>query len=349
MPFQKINGAILIIVLWFMVILTIMVATLATETRLSAQAVFYNQAKLANWNDTLAALNAAQMELLINRMPDPPGDSGEELKKGEQRNKNYRFDGRVLNLAYPIPDTVRVRIYDHAGKINLKRLSKKQMRQLLEKFVNKDITKVDALEDAWQDWIDRDDFRRANGAEKDYYETLNPPYTPRNDHLETVEELLLIKGFAKIFAGVNMNAAFTVYGTHSGVNPNLATRDVLLLLPGLDEESVDAILAKRAETEFKSITDFNEILQPEQLVELKSWFNFSTSRFFSIAIQKRTANLKTNENQNENQNGEVATKQRAYIVTVQPRGFNKFPLILRVDPYGVLPEMEDKSPKGPEY
>lgn len=335
MPFQKINGAILIIVLWFMVILTIMVATLATETRLSAKAVFYNKIELGVWNDTLAALNAAQMELLINRMPDPPAE-GEKIGVSQRINKNFRFDGRVLNLAYPIPDTMTVRIYDHAGKINLKRLSKKQIRQLLDKLVETDPTKIDALEDAWQDWIDRDDFKRANGAEKDYYETLNPAYTPRNDHLETVEELLLIKGFAEILAGVNLNAAFTIYGKHSGVNPNLATRDVLLLLPGLDEESVDAILEKRGDTEFKSINDFYAFLEPEQLVQLKSWFHFSTSNFFSIAVQAKPS-IKTEKTDDLNGSEETALKQRAYIAIVQPRGFNKFPLILRVNPYGVLP------------
>ncbi len=256
MPIQKNKGAILIIVLWFVVILTVMAATLAKETRLSAKAVFYNKAELATWNDTLAALNAAQMELLINRMPPPPAE-GEEIAVSQRTNKNFRFDGRVLNLAYAIPKTMKVRIYDHAGKINLQRLSKKQIRQLLEKLVDDDPTKVNPLEDAWQDWIDRDDFKRANGAEKAYYQTLKPAYTPRNDKLETVDELLLIKGFAELFEGVNLEAAFTVYGNNSGVNPNLASRDVLLLLPGLDEESVDAILEKRGEMEFK----FNRLVR----------------------------------------------------------------------------------------
>ena len=65
------------------------------------------------------------------------------------------------------------------------------------------------------------------------------------------------KGFAELFEGVNLEAAFTVYGNNSGVNPNLASRDVLLLLPGLDEESVDAILEKRGEMEFK----FNRLVR----------------------------------------------------------------------------------------
>ena len=173
-PSQQ-SGAILIIVLWFMVIVTAMVAALASETRLSAQIVYYNKLALQNWNDTLKALQSAEMELLINMMPDPPGQE-QDVPLSERKNKRYRFDGRVLDLAYPIPDTVTVRIYDEASKINVQRLPKQYMRQLLEKRIGDDPDKLTALLDAWEDWIDSDDLKRTNGAEKDYYETLSPPY-----------------------------------------------------------------------------------------------------------------------------------------------------------------------------
>jgi general secretion pathway protein K len=266
------NGAVLIIVLWFIIIVSIIVAALANETRLSAKVVLHNKMALDTWNDTLKALRAAEMELLINRMPDP---AGEETPLGEEKkNKRYRFNGQVIELAYPIPDTVSVRIYDHAGKINLLRLSKRNMRLFLENRIGNDPAKLDALEDAWQDWIDRDDFEHANGAEKDYYEKLDPPYEPRNDHLETVEEFRLVKGFAEVFEGVEINNAFTVYGSTYKVNPNLATREALMLLPGLNEEIINTILIKRRETEFKSYNDFEEFMEPEQLVELKNWISF---------------------------------------------------------------------------
>lgn len=348
---EKMNGVIIIIVLWFIVIATIIVAALARETRLSAKVVFHNKMGLQTWNDTLAALRVAEMELLINRMPDPPGEE-EEIPLSERKNKKYRFDGRTLKLAYPIPETVSVRIYDQASKINLLRLSKKQLRQLLENRIGNDPAKLDALEDAWQDWIDRDDFKRINGAEKDFYETLNPPYEPRNDSLETVEELLLIKGFAEIFEGVEMDTAFTVYGNASGIDPNLATREALMLLPGVDEETINTILTKRREKEFKSYADFNEFMEPEQLVELWPWIKISTRRrpptgiFYTIAVQVKPPEKIENSAQTETEEPEEAASQlaqppenqRAYMVTVQPRGNNQFPKILMVNPYGVLPD-----------
>lgn len=364
------NGVILIIVLWFLVIVTAMVAALASETRLSAQIVHYNKLALQNWNDTLQALQSAQMELLINTMPEPPGQ-GQQVPLSERKNKQYRFDGRVLDLAYPIPDTVTVRIYDEAGKINIQRLSPPYMRQLLEKRLGKeDSDKISALLDAWEDWIDPDDLKRTNGAEKDYYETLSPPYEPRNAQIETVGELLLIKGFAEAFKGVEIDTAFTIYGYNPGVNPNLATPEALMLLPGLNEDLVNTILTKRREKEFKTFNDFNEFMQPEQLAELKKWIHFAPSNIYTIAIQtknsqaidekkdesesseKKTAdNLKTkadNHNQEDNTTDSSSSQsepqqQRAYLVTVQPRGPNLKPKVFMVNPYGVLPDTRHET------
>ena len=341
------TGAILIIVLWFIAMVIVLVAVLARETRLSATVVFHNKQRLQTWNDTLQALHAAQMELLINRMPDPPG---EEKPLNQRQNKRYQFDGRLLELAYPIPETVKVRIYDLAGKINIRLIPPQRMRQLLQKRIGDQPEKLDELEDIWQDWIDRDEFKRANGAEKDYYETLSPPYEPRNSRFETVEEFLLMKGFAEVFQDIEIETAFTVYGNVFGVNPNLATREVLMLLPGTDEEIVNQILIKRREKEFKSHQDLNEFIEPEQLAELRPWLHFSTAGYYTIAVQiKSPAEIAQDQEEAEEESVEEPemempplagqkSYQRAYMITVQPLGFNRLPKILEVNPYGVLPD-----------
>ncbi len=53
---------------------------------------------------------------------------------------------------------------------------------------------TEQIADAILDWIDEDDEPREYGAELDYYATLDPPYSPRNGPLETIEELLLVRG-----------------------------------------------------------------------------------------------------------------------------------------------------------
>ena len=44
------------------------------------------------------------------------------------------------------------------------------------------------------DWIDPDDDPRENGAESDYYSGLSPAYQAKNGPLDSIEELLLVKG-----------------------------------------------------------------------------------------------------------------------------------------------------------
>ena len=44
------------------------------------------------------------------------------------------------------------------------------------------------------DYLDEDDIARTNGAEKDYYATLPTPYEPADGPLQSVDELLLVKG-----------------------------------------------------------------------------------------------------------------------------------------------------------
>ena len=50
------------------------------------------------------------------------------------------------------------------------------------------------ISEAIFDWIDEDDDVRANGAENAHYQTQTPPYECKNGKLETLDELLLIRG-----------------------------------------------------------------------------------------------------------------------------------------------------------
>lgn len=344
---RRSHGAILIIVLWFIAIITVMVATLANETRLSAKTVFHHQQALQQWIDTLATLHKAEMELILSRFPPDPDSDEMKLLPSERKNSFYRFDGRELNLTYPTTKDVTVRIFDHAGKINLQRLSRRQFRDILIKHLGEnEPAKLDEIQDTWEDWIDRDDAKRLSGAEKDYYEKQTPPYEPRNGRIETVRELLLIKGMDEAFKDFDLDTAFTVYGDVTGINPNIATYEALSQLPGLDEESIQQILIRRRTEEFKSNADFNEFMQPEQLAEFLPWVNFSTSNYYTIAIQSKAPDESTDsEDEIATENTEVPLPnkqekqpQYAYMVTLQIMGTNELPKILYVNPYGILPD-----------
>jgi type II secretory pathway component PulK len=86
-------------------------------------------------------------------------------------------------------------VVDESGKINLNALLKidksgNVAKQILMALPNM----TDDISDAILDWLDPDEDPRPNGAESNYYASLNPPYSSKNGPLDSLEELLLVKG-----------------------------------------------------------------------------------------------------------------------------------------------------------
>jgi type II secretory pathway component PulK len=56
------------------------------------------------------------------------------------------------------------------------------------------------------DWVDADDTARQNGAESDYYSGMTPSYRCKNGPLDSIDELLLVKGINRdILYGNDLN------------------------------------------------------------------------------------------------------------------------------------------------
>ena len=91
---------------------------------------------------------------------------------------------------------MRYGLENESAKINLNALVKMDKQkpgvgqQLLMTLPGMDASIADAI----LDFIDDDDTPRENGAESDYYSALTPPYACKNGPLDTIEELLLVRG-----------------------------------------------------------------------------------------------------------------------------------------------------------
>ncbi|MEX2335548.1 MAG: hypothetical protein WD600_14900 [Pseudohongiella sp.] len=323
------RGAVMIMVLWTAVVMTILVTVLAANVRMSATTTFHNKAGNQDYAAITATMHRAEMELMMERMPVPVGQELTLNEDGEFRIPAYRFNGQSLTLNYAADDNMVVRIYDHAGKINLNRLERERMQQIIEKQLGEgyDPLQVQELLAAWTDWTDLNTLMTPGGAEDDYYQSLEIPYTARNvAEMDSVEELRLIRGFDELFGDMNLDAAFTIYGTGSAVNPNLATREALMLLPGLDEELVEEIIAHREQTDFRAIREVGEIVPLEIMVELSPWLGFNTSSFYSVyAYPARETS------------GHDPVQQ-AYMQMMEVRSFNNRARIYQVNPYARLPD-----------
>jgi len=332
------RGSVVIITLWTITLMIILVAVLASQTRLSAEVAYAHKLELTNFAAQQSALNQAEMELMMERMPLPPEQQQSNDVSAASLNQAlktpaYRYNGQTLKLAYPQADNIEVRIWEHAGKINLREISPPHLRQLLEKKLGgqgkADTDKLDMLMDAWTDWNDLNDGVSPKGAEKDYYLGLPTPYLPRNGKPETVEEILNIKGFAEVFADVDLDAAFTLYGQDELVNLNVATVEAMRLLPGLDDDSIGKILAWRKDHEFQGNGDVAQLVPPEKMNDLRPWINSrktdTTAKPADKAAAKKTA---TDDN---------TPPPTAFAETVYAPSPTDRPQVLKINPYQQIP------------
>ena len=168
-----------------------------------------------------------------------------------------------------------LRITDLSGKIQINSLVDEDggidenHKKFLETFLGLkefglDPEKVEYIVDAVTDWMDEDDeVNGFGGAENSYYQSLAKPYPCRNGRLNSIEELLLIKGITKeIFYGTEKQKGISeylrVYGDGK-ININTADPLILKALAGYICESED--MAKDwidyRENENSDLSEFN--------------------------------------------------------------------------------------------
>jgi type II secretory pathway component PulK len=95
---------------------------------------------------------------------------------------------------------IRFGITDEASKLNINTARPEQLLALFQPVVVNlgfEVTYAQDLVDALIDWRDPDDdpTNEERPAESNYYRSLRPPYRAKNGPFETVEELLMVRGF----------------------------------------------------------------------------------------------------------------------------------------------------------
>ncbi len=127
--------------------------------------------------------------------------------------------------------------------------------RLLKAVRISDVQLVDAL----ADWIDNDSSPRPGGAEEQHYKAISTPYVPRNNYLESTDELRLIKGYGKGVLDA-IGQYVTPYNPDGLVNINTAHKTVLMSLSDeMTEPMADEIIRHRKETPFKDRSDIMKV------------------------------------------------------------------------------------------
>jgi general secretion pathway protein K len=106
------------------------------------------------------------------------------------RARRWSTDGRVTKLTFN-DITLNIHIEDERGKIPISFLEDRTARLMFE-LAGAEGEALKTTTDSYLDWIDEDDEPRLYGAESDYY--LQNFVLPRNGRLQSIDELMLIRG-----------------------------------------------------------------------------------------------------------------------------------------------------------
>jgi type II secretory pathway component PulK len=253
------EGVALILTLLFVVLLTVLVVEFAYEAQVEAS---YSMNSGNDYQARLAARSAVykgisileagrlQSELTASQTVNT-NDKTNQNNDTANQNSGVQVDSRLSFWAQPgtfepLNDAVmRTTITDEFGKINLNalvvnengtRIIREHIRLGLQEFFRlrgeAASAEVDpeALVDSIIDWIDDDDETEQGGAESDFYLASENPYNAKNGPMDSVDELLLIKGMTRdLFFGAKgletpqlpLSEFLTVHGDWLGrINPN---------------------------------------------------------------------------------------------------------------------------------
>jgi general secretion pathway protein K len=137
-------------------------------------------------------------------------------------------------------------IVDENARIDLNTAPEPLLKGLLQSAGGLDPDAAQRLLDVILDWRDADDQRRPNGAEAADYRAAGSKYLPSNVRFESVGDLGRVLGMTPALMA-KLADSVTVYSRQRGINPATASRDVLLALPGITAEQVDAFITARDE------------------------------------------------------------------------------------------------------
>ena len=226
------GGVALILVVWVIVVLTAIVGEFSFTMRTEINIVRNFKEEEEAYQLALAGIEKAKLELLsINKSEAMYLNEEDMLMFGDEEEAPSR-EAEIGKGSF------EYKIMDEDGKLNINTATEEQLKVLFHDS-GIDITEVDIIVDSIFDWKDVNDLHRLNGAEEDYYQSLDNPYSCKDGPFSTIEELLLVRGITEdvlygskdkeeddeeYYTGVAQY--LTVYGSNL-INVNTAMESVL--------------------------------------------------------------------------------------------------------------------------
>jgi general secretion pathway protein K len=253
------EGAALIVAVWVILILTLLISSMAFDMQVEANVASFHRKRTkaqylarAGMEWTTAVLTRKVTEDKDAELTLEPDQDEQLVVASINLSRGVGISGVEKQM-----DTGKfiVDILPEESRRNVNLLSDEDWEEILDQ-AGIENTMWPELIDSFMDWIDDNDTHRLNGAESDDAFYKDKGYEVKNAPLDTVDELLMIKGFdqAMLYGGPARDNEEVVYQGMAGwlttwgdgkVNINTASREVLLTLPNIEEDVIDRILDLR--------------------------------------------------------------------------------------------------------
>ncbi|HMO49506.1 MAG TPA: type II secretion system protein GspK [Kiritimatiellia bacterium] len=253
------EGAALIVAVWVILIMTLLISSMAFDMQVEANVAAFQRKRVqaqylarAGMEWSLAALNRKVTENQDEELVLEPGQDEQLVVASINLSRGVGISGVTTELG---SGRFIVDILPEESRRNVNVLTEEDWKEILDQ-AGVENTRWPELIDCFLDWIDEGDAHRLHGAESDDPFYKERGYEVKNAPLDTVDELLLIKGFDEnlLYGGPSPQDASVMYRGIAGwlttwgdgkVNVNTASREVLMTLPEIEEYVIDAILEYR--------------------------------------------------------------------------------------------------------
>jgi len=142
---------------------------------------------------------------------------------------------------------IEIKIIDEGSKVNINTNDNVRLKALLD-YVGVPEDSEQEIIDSILDWRDPDKEHHLSGAEDEYYEALDPPYKAKNRNLDTVEELLLVKGFKPeyLYGSGEIKPLYNLITTvgDDSININTASKEIMEMM-GANQTDIEAVFKQR--------------------------------------------------------------------------------------------------------
>jgi len=289
------QGFALLAVFWIILLLSLLCMGYATSSRFRAQAALNRKRQLLDRYLFQSAQEKGFHEFIKGRSNRVLLHKQEEIEAIADEAVDLWFP-RYEPYDYTLNEQLlAVRLLDEKGKFSVNAIPASFWQEILAACGIPPGSEQTAIINSVKDWIDTDDEHRLDGAENDYYQSLEQSYSCKNYYIETLEELLLVKGITpELYYGTEehpgLNSFLSVYGDRQKIDVNCAEPAAFLLVDGLPEESIEEIIKLRREKPLRRVQDLSEVIPPENYSQLARFFTVSSSAtYLSIAVGKKAA------------------------------------------------------------